>query len=534
MSSSQPPGGSHGPEYLEQGGGAPFRSDRERTSGGRSGRRTGVLVGAGVAVLALVGGGVWAATSFLGTGAQPAEALPGTTLGYLSVDLDPSASQKIEALRTLRKFPAFRDKVGLSADDDVRRKIFDEIEKQAHCQGLDYADDVEPWLGDRAAVAAVDTGAAQPAPVFVVQVKDTDGADAGLGKLRSCGGDGATAGWSIHDGWAVIAQTDAIAKRVATDAARAPLSDNTDFQHWAGEVGDPGIVSMYAAPSAGTYLADSLGQLGALGTGATSGAGAGEALKDFKGAAATVRFNDGSLELELAIDSAATGQKAFGGTRGDDVLATLPTDTAAAFGAGFSDGWFTTMTDQMSGASGGDTKALLSALSEQTGLDLPGDAETLAGKSLAIGVGSGFDPETLANSGDGSGVPVAVKVQGDVTGIEGVLDKVRGRMGGGTTPLDSDSAGDMVVVGPDAAYRKQVLADGGLGSSEAFTRVVPQAKDSSAVLFVNFDAAGGSWLTRLASGDRQVEDNLKPLQALGLSGWQDGATGHALLRLTTN
>ena len=74
MSSSQPPRGPQGPEYLEQGGGAPF--GREPASGGRSRRRTGILAGAGVAVLALVGGGVWAAASFLGTGAQPAEALP--------------------------------------------------------------------------------------------------------------------------------------------------------------------------------------------------------------------------------------------------------------------------------------------------------------------------------------------------------------------------------------------------------------------------------------------------------------------------
>ena len=131
----------------------------------------------------------------------------------------------------------------------------------------------------------------------------------------------------------------------------------------------------------------------------------------------------------------------------------------------------------------------------QTGLDLPGDAETLAGKSLAIGVGSGFDPEMLVNSGDGSGVPVAVKVQGDVEGIEGVLDKVRGRMGGGTTPLDSDSSGDMVVIGPDADYRKQVLSDGGSGRRRPSPAWCRRPKDSSAVLFVNFDAAGGSWLT---------------------------------------
>ena len=83
-----------------------------------------IAVGAAVGAVA-VGGLAWAAWSFFSTGAQPAEALPDSTLAYASIDLDPSGGQKIEALRTLQKFPAFKDQVGIDSDDDIREWIFD-------------------------------------------------------------------------------------------------------------------------------------------------------------------------------------------------------------------------------------------------------------------------------------------------------------------------------------------------------------------------------------------------------------------------
>ena len=81
--------------------------------------------------LVAVGVGAWAAYNFLTTGPQPAEALPAKTLGYVSIDLDPSGGQKIEALQTLNKFPAFKDYVGINADDDLRKEIFSRIQDEA-------------------------------------------------------------------------------------------------------------------------------------------------------------------------------------------------------------------------------------------------------------------------------------------------------------------------------------------------------------------------------------------------------------------
>ena len=121
--------------------------------------------------------------SFFSTGEQPAAALPAGTLAYVGIDLDPSGGQKIEALRMLNKFPAFKDELGLDTDDDLRKALFDEIQGgEDACANLEYARDVESWLGNRAGVGTVD---AEPTVVFVVQVSDADAAAAGLEKLRT-------------------------------------------------------------------------------------------------------------------------------------------------------------------------------------------------------------------------------------------------------------------------------------------------------------------------------------------------------------
>ena len=214
----------------------------------------------------MVGGAAWAAMSFFSTGAQPAEALPGATLGYVSIDLDPSGAQKIEAVRTLNKFPEFKDQLGLETDDDVRKWIFDEIQgSEDACAHLDYEDDVESWLGNRAAAAAVDLGDDQPASVVVVQVTDGDAAAAALVKLQNCTATGdadkpgseTTGGFEIAGDWAVLAESQEDATRVVAATEQGSLADDSDYQKWTDAAGDAGIVSMYASPDAAAAMFDS-------------------------------------------------------------------------------------------------------------------------------------------------------------------------------------------------------------------------------------------------------------------------------------
>ena len=222
-----------GPDYLDASG--PLEPEPANDN-----RKRLVVVGALLAGGAVVAGGAWAASSFFATGSQPAEALPDSTVAYFSMDLDPSGGQKIEAIKMMRKFPAVSDNISLKTDDDLRERMFEEITKSGECEGLDYAKDVEPWLGSRAAMAVVDLGGDEPAPVGVVQVKDAGKAEEGVAKLiETCGGEAAgdTGGWVVEGDWLVVAETKAIATDVVEAADKAPLASDASFGKWTGEAG---------------------------------------------------------------------------------------------------------------------------------------------------------------------------------------------------------------------------------------------------------------------------------------------------------
>jgi hypothetical protein len=203
-------------------------------------------------------------------------------------------------------------------------------------------------------------------------------------------------------------------------------------------------------------------------------------------------------------------------------------------GVGFADGWFGDLVDAVASQSDGSTSAaeLIAQMESDTGLDLPADAETLAGDSAALSFGSDFDVEVI-NSGDWSDLPIALAVKGDADAIQAVLAKIQPTLGPWAgTFLDADTDGDLVVVGPQAPYRDQVLAHGDLGDSAVFKDVVREADRADAIGFVNFDT--GDWLLNLANGDDRLAQNLEPLSGAGISSWTDDTASHTVLRITTN
>ena len=251
--------------------------------------------------------------------------------------------------------------------------------------------------------------------------------------------------------------------------------------------------------------------------------------------AATLRFDDGAIEFEVAGDSHLSGQflLADGGASAD-VVESLPGDTAAAYGLGFADGWFGDLVDTFAPYSGESSDDLMSELSDMTGLDLPADAETLAGDSAALALGSDFDPDVFFSSDDGSDIPIAVKIKGDPDEIEKVLDKLRDMAGPEANVLESDADGDTIVIGPNDDYRAEVLKDGGLGDNDVFQDVVREADKAQTVLFVNVDEFEDVIADAAGDSDQEFIDNLKPISGFGVTGWVDGDTAHAVVRLTTD
>ena len=343
---------------------------------------------------------------------------------------------------------------------------------------------------------------------------------------------------------------------------KGSLADDGDFQKWTGEAGDAGVVTVYAGPEAGDYLADHEQNL--LGLGLT---GVGDAacavtegsdqdyddsgcsslepsfdvsedleqkLRDFEGMAMTIRFDDGAIELEAAGDSSVGLPGGITGAGTADVVESLPADTGAVVGLGFADGWFGDLIDYVAPYTGSDADELMTELSDMTGLDLPGDAETLAGDSAALALGSDFDPESFFGSSDGSDIPVAVKIKGDPDEIEGVLDKLREMAGPDAGVLESDADGATIVIGPNADYRSEVLEDGDLGDNDVFKDVVREADQAHTVLFVNVNEFEEAIKDAAGESDEEFLDNLEPISGLGMTGWVDDDVTHAVVRLATD
>ena len=535
------------PEYLDGSGpgGSAHAVDHEP---GNDNRKRLIALGVIVAGGAVVAGGAWAATSFFATGSQPAEVLPESTVAYFSVDLDPSGGQKIEAIKTLRKFPAFTDKINLETDDDLRERLFEEIVKSGECEGLDYAEDVKPWVGSRAAMAAVDLGEDEPAAVGVVQVSDAGKAEDGMAKLvETCGGAGSDAtegagGWVVDGDWMVIAETEEIAQQVVDAADGASLAGDASFDQWTSEAGDEGFMSVYVAKAAAQYLDDAAG-MGAMLGGMPSEGGdevpdqLQQMIDEFDGAAATVRFDDGAVEVEYAMSNYQKDLTALiDSETGVDMVAGLPDDTLAAFGFSLQEGWGEAMLDYLrstlSASDGTDIDEEIAQFEDETGLAIPEDLETLLGEGMTVSVGSGIDPDAITNGGPGE-IPAGIRIKGDTDEIQAVLDKIAAQSPPEMAEyMKVTDAGDYAVMALQDDYRGKLESGGDLGGTDDYAKVV-ESDDAQSVFFINFDA-DDDWLVRLTEDMPEVSDNVAPLSAFGVSGWVDGDVVHGMFKLTTD
>jgi hypothetical protein len=581
---SMTPGGpTNGPEYLDGSGPvetAPANDNKKRL----------VALGAIVAGGAVIAGGAWAATSFFATGAQPAEALPDSTVAYFSVDLDPSGGQKIEAIKTLRKFPGFADNVDLETDDDLRERLFEEITSSGECEGLDYATDVKPWLGSRAAMAAVDLGEDEPTAVGVIQTTDGGKAEDGLATLiEACGGDSAgtegedggetsddIGGWVVDGDWIVLAETEEIAQQVVDAADGSSLAADSSFSQWTGEAGDDGFMSMYVAKGVTKYVEDAAG-MGMLGMPGSPFAPAPDAMgldqecfenaapedieecfetsddaasggteelpeelqqmiNDFDGAAATVRFDDGAVEVEYAMSNYNKDLTRFiESEEGVEMISSLPEDTVAAFGFALEEGWAQGLLDYVKTLAPDETASIdeqLAQFESETGLAFPEDVETLLGEGVTVSMGSGLDPDAVANGGPGE-VPAGIRIKGDADEIQAVLDKISAQAGPEAAEYLEVTEGDgYAVLALADDYRSALEGGGSLGDSATYSGVV-DADEAQSVMFVNFNA-DDDWLVRLTKDMPEVSENLEPLAAFGFSTWVDDEVVHGLMKVTTD
>ena len=483
-------------------------------------RRRGPVIW-GLVALAVVALALTAAAfgmKLVGGGPQPDTLVPSTALAYLRVDTDPSVGQKVSAVRFLQKVPQVK---GALDSGDPRKRLVDALIERSGTKDLSYTRDIEPWLGDRLALALLPpkSEGADPEPLLVVQVKDEAKARAGIAKLSADETDKPEV--TFKDGYALL--TSAGNGKAVTDAiAKATLADTTTYAGDVAAVGDQGIASGWldlgsmAKAVAFKDAADS-GKLSVnpFGSGDLKGAGR---------AAFALRFDADAIEL-VGISRGATGVKKPTTTAGSSITH-LPADTAVALSVSGLDevvgqAWDGILKGIGAQSPGQDINGELKAMESQLGISLPGDLQTLLGRNLVLAV-----PDQDFASGNAP--QFGARVTTDATRADAVVTRLE-RLAiqtGGELPIVHQAKGDQFYLASSRDYLGKLTADGTLGDSAAFTAAVPDAKDAQYVLFADLDRLEKSYLDQVPAQDR---DLVKSLRAVGASG---SVTGNGEARFT--
>lgn len=473
-------------------------------------RRTAVVAGALAGVVVLGGAtatGLYLAGGLLGGGDQPEQHLPSTTVAMAKLDLNPSAGQKLDAIRFARKFPSGK---GLREDGDPRQWVWEQTTKDV--EGAPAWSAAEKWIGDRAAVAVVpgSAGDATPVAVVVLAVTDEKQAAADMASVRG-------AGATTKDGWLYVSDTAAHATAVATAATASPLVEKPLFVADMDRLGEDGVAAAWFDGPGLTTLAEGL-----AGAGTTLGQ-AGSAL-DGHGAVA-LRFDGADLELAGSVaGSAAAGSLAGAGTDVEKLPAsTLAAVGAAGLGPALSENW-AALADGL-GAATGDEGALGEQASALLGIDVPGDLAVLLGTRTAVAVG----PPAAA-----FGLPtVGVRVTTDAAKARPAVDRLTSSLGEGLPiGLEAQTFAAGYSIADDEDFAAALASsDGGLGANPIFEAAVPDAGKASVVAFADIAGLVAAYGDQLSAEDRA---GLAALKSFGLAvvTSADG-TSTLRMRLTT-
>lgn len=447
------------------------------------------IVAALAMVLVVAGGGIFAYGKLNG-GKQPDTVLPGTAIGYLRVDLNPSASQKLAALRFLMKFPSAKDKLKLTGDkDDLRQKLFEAIKADDDdLKDVDYATDIKPWMGDRIGLAVLPAAAAgkDPDVVVAVEAKDEKAAVKALDKMDKDATE--KSGRAFTDGYLIIGDTQAQVDSAVAAAKTGTLAENAKYKTDLEKLGEPGFATLWADFSGLAKLAGDKApvKLGPVGEGSM---------------AAALRFD--AQYVELKGIARADQELVAKASDASELVTKLPGTTAAALSVSGVDSSIDTLWKALEkNAEMGD---LVQGFAEQTGLKLPEDLKSLLGKNLSVVV----DKDTAA------GPKIAARLETDPAKAEPVLEKLTTLLQQRTAaqvPIETAKDGDTLVVSTDKEYAAKVLETGNLGESESFKLALPDVQGATAIGYVDFDAANGV----IESVGEKVSADVKALRSAGI------------------
>ena len=512
-------------EVLDHGGAAiPPAGGAHKAAGG--GRRRWPIVAAVAAVLAVGGAGIALGLALSGGGTQPEEVVPASAVFYADVDFDPEAGQKANLLRLLNKFPAIEEELG--GRSDIKEYL---VEQALESDPDLSADEIAPWLGDRAGVAVLwDEDNAEPILVVVVAVTDEEAATTVFNEHLDEGE------WAFDQGYAVMTSATlgsgsgaVSASDIVTMTGDGSLADDPDFVAAMEPLGS-GLASMYMD---GERVAEVMDQsipgfvapeLGAFRS-------ASDPLTGHVGL--VVRAEPSSIEVVGGSSTVPEGVS----TTPTELFASLPDSTGFALaltggGDAVTKQWeaFRDQVDQLGqmqnfmGVSGGvqehgqqgivqgDFDRAIAKLEAQYNIRLPDDLVTIFGDDMVMAV----DGEGLMSATPGVGMrsitdPAAASDLADR--LQPVVDDLTAGLGITISPTD-----DGLVIASTGEYAAELVSGAGdLGAQPNVAEAIPDLDRASSVLWVDLETIGN--LAGLA--DPELGDALGPLAGLGVAAGAD-------------
>lgn len=512
-----------------------------------------LLVG-GVAllVLALVGGVTYGVGRLSGGGSQPEDALPSGAFAFVKVDLDPSAGQKIDGFRFMRKFPALRDKLG---DEDLRRVVFEAVADGAGWADVDFDSEVAPWMGKRIALAAYppagagtngsDTSGgspgsegsfealqapAVPTAVVALQVTDAGAAESGLKRLISATPEAASSppGFVVAGDYALLAETQELAEKAARDTEDGALAADGNLAADLAAAGDGVMaawVDMDLASRAMGSLAMGLGAVNPFGGAGVGATGRSTYVARFAGPDA------------FEVTGTVVGSDTAGwSTHAVEGLAELPASSVVAFGLADGDvlveKLFASLRTSLESGLGSQLgpgapsfDEMLADAERELGIEVPEDVAALLGDNLVAALDGGDSPT----------VQVGARLTTDVTRAERVLDALASAGGDDFAVARKRVGDDGLVVASTKAQAERLAATGTLGESAAFRAALPDLEDADLALWVDVKGVVAALFGGAGAAPDSPDENLEPVDGIGVTvSSRDEGSGSFRFRLVAH
>lgn len=492
-------------------------------------KRTGLWITIAIVLVLAIGGGAFAVVRALsGGGDQPADALPAESVAYARLDIDPSLGQKVAALEFLDSLdPEVKE---ILESTDIREAFFDEITAGSPgLSGIDYENDIDPWLGDRLGVGVIpDPDSTEAIVAVALQVTDEDAADESIERLVSELGGAGSIDWFFHGDYAVFTEGP-YAATVEAMVNEGTLADTDNFQSDHEQLGDQGVASFWA-------------DLDAIGEAAGLDNAASDISQDYPGATGMAGLLTGSDELNsgrlaaavrlgdnhIEIHGVAHGhEEAIQGGDSPQVILDLPEDTFAALGVEHGDQWVDVFWTTFNEAAP-DELAQIQQEAQADGIELPGDAKAIAGQSAAVAVGPSII-DYFYGTTDQPDVAVKVSTEG-IDRVDEIMSTVIAEEMGAGSEFPYVVDGDTYTAGSNQAYVDAVSSGGSLGDSDLFRNAVPNADGADLIGYVDITALHDTAREHL-SHDPDFLDIVTNMGALGFSAESNGTESEFTIRL---